>query len=226
MSLTTIIADSTAQIGIPNPTSIVGNSDTQARQLLRLAQLSGDTLLQDHTWGALIRRNTFVEAAVFDDFDRFYPVSNLWSVARSRPVAGPLNQEEWTNLLVRDITQGEQYWTMYNGSIWIVPAPDPTDEFTFSYITSNWIRPSSGDDVSQWSNDSDTSLIPEQLLTLSMVWRYKQSKGLDYAEDMSTFERTRERLIARDRGPRIIDTTKAFRDGDLPDSFWGGMVIT
>jgi hypothetical protein len=225
MSLTTIVEDMTGQVGITNPTFLVGSSDTSARQLLRFAQLAGDTLLQDHAWGQLIRRNTFSQSATFDDFDRFYPVSSIWDVNRSRPLAGPLNQEEWNNLLVRNITGGEKYWTMYQGSIWIYPAPEATDEFTFSYVTSNWIRPVDGADVPRWSADTDESLIPDQLIVLSMVWRWKQSKSLDYAEDLSTFERTRERLMARDRGPRLISTTRAFHDEEAIDNIFPGAIV-
>lgn len=227
MALSTIIDDVTAQIGIARPSFVVGNTNTDAQQLLRITQLAGDTLLQDHAWGALINRNTFSATAEFDDFDRFYPVSNLWDVGRNRPVSGPLNQEEWTSILVRNVTGGEKYWTMYQGAIWIYPAPDATDEFTFSYVTKNWIRPEGeAEDVARWTADSDTSLIPEQLLTLSSVWRWKQMKGLDYAEDLSTFERTRERLIARDRGPRVIGMADPFRGTDYLDSYWPGIIET
>lgn len=226
MALTDIMDGAVSLIGIPKPSFFVSSQDTTAKQLLALAQLAGDTLMQDHTWGNLIKRNTFNENASLDDFDRFYPASGIWDVNAAKPILGPLNQEEWNALLVRNITGGDKYWTRYQGAIYIYPDPDATDQFTFSYITTNWIRPTDGPDVSEWSADTDAALVPEQLVKLSIVWRWKQSKGLDYAEDMSTFERTRERLMARDRGPRNITTTRWFRGDDWMDNFWPGQIET
>ncbi len=220
MSLATIIDDATAEIGIPTPLTIVGSDDTSARQLLAIAQRAGNTLNKDHAWGNLIRRNTFTATASLSDFDRFYPVSEIWDTALGRPITGPLNQNEWTQLLVSGTTGGDKYWTIYQGAVWIFPDPEDTDEFTFSYVSKNWIRPTAGSDVARWSADSDESLIPEELITLSCIWRWKQSKSLDYAEDLSNFERARERLIGDDRGPRVINTSRPFRGDDWLDNWY------
>jgi hypothetical protein len=39
---------------------------------------------------------------------------------------------------------------------------------------------------------------------------------------MQTFEREKEKAIARDRGPREITTTAPI---DMPDNFWPGTIV-
>ena len=50
-----------------------------------------------------------------------------------------------------------------------------------------------------------------ELVTLDIIWRFKQAKQLDYAEDMASFERMKETVISSDRAPRTIRTTHNFR---------------
>lgn len=52
-SLLTIVNQVTAELGLPQLTSIVGNSDLTARQILALANRSGDNLYQEHQWTPL-----------------------------------------------------------------------------------------------------------------------------------------------------------------------------
>lgn len=72
--------------------------------------------------------------------------------------------------------------------------------------------------------DADTALLDEELLKLSLRWRFQQAKGLDYAESMATFERQKERLMARDGAataltlsPQPIDPNRI----NIPDGNFG-----
>ena len=62
MSLLTIIQDTTDRLGIIRPSSVVGSSDPQVRQLLALAQQEGKELSRRHNWTALINEKTFTAA--------------------------------------------------------------------------------------------------------------------------------------------------------------------
>jgi len=92
------------------------------------------------------------------------------------------------------------------------------------------VRPEGGTgstDTPAWVNGSDVALLSEDLLVLDLIWRFKQNKGLDYAEDMGTFEREKEKVMARDRGPSIVSTASddySFDDTDRPYTY-PGMVI-
>ena len=46
--------------------------------------------------------------------------------------------------------------------------------------------------------DDDYPLLDSNLITLGVIWRWKKSKGLEYAEDFDTYEAAVSDAMARD----------------------------
>ena len=69
--------------------------------------------------------------------------------------------------------------------------------------------------ILEFRNDTDTFILSETLLKLAIIWMYRQSKGRPYAEDMATYEREKEKLIAQDGGSKIITVGKVRMTGDF-----------
>jgi hypothetical protein len=53
--------------------------------------------------------------------------------------------------------------------------------------------------------DADTTLLDERLIRLAIIWRFKQTKGLDYAEDMKTYEIERQKICGKDGGATALN---------------------
>jgi hypothetical protein len=107
----------------------------------------------------------------------------------------------------------DKWWTLIDGVINITPWPQTTETYRYSYVSKNWCT--GGD---KFTADTDTTSLNEELLVLSLIWRWNRAKGLDYAEDMRNFEIEKERMIARDKGPRDIRTAHIY--SQLPGNFW------
>ena len=106
----------------------------------------------------------------------------------------------------------------------ILPVPATTDSFVYSYQSKEWVYASDGvTSKTEFTLDDDTPRLPDELMTLELIWRWKQSIGIDYGEDMSSCNRMKEMVIAADKGPRILSLSQPFRDG-LPEGFWPGVV--
>lgn len=235
MSLLSIVQDACLTIGLPKPAQVIGNTNLQVQTLLALANKAGRDLAKAHEWQAITRRVTFAGVAANAqagqppaDFDRFPPTQRIWDDNRDLWLMGPLSTDEWDGILVQPQTAYPSFWIMLGSVLNIAPAPAVSDSFVYSYVSKSWIRPSGAPtdgsgDVARWAADTDTSLIDEGLIEYSLIWRWKQAKGLDYAEDMATFEREKEKAIARDRGPKSVKTTTMWR-GDPPGSYWPGTV--
>src|SRR3546814_14673647 len=64
--------------------------------------------------------------------------------------------------------------------------------------------------ISDWSSDvcssdlSDTFLLPERLLTLGLVWRWRENKNLDATGDQEAFIKALDEYAAKDKGSRVI----------------------
>jgi hypothetical protein len=203
-------------------------------QLLRLCVAAGRELSREHSWSVLRKVRTFTGVAAVIQagepptaFDRFVPQTKLWNVNTKRALDGVKNQNDWLFLTLENVGPPVQYWSMQGGVINILPAPETTDSFTYSYISKNWIRPTGettdANDKSTFTADTDEPLLSDELLILSGVWRWKQAKQLDYAEDMVTYERRKEKAIGDDRGPHEVVT--AFTMGDyVASNHWPALI--
>ena len=67
---------------------------------------------------------------------------------------------------------------------------------TFVYAQGGWITNAAGQQYPTplWQADSDLSLLPERLIRLGAVWRWKRRKGFDYSEEMNDYEGALDRL--------------------------------
>lgn len=226
-TLLSVIQDVSIQIGIPEPASVVGNADSGVEQLLRLVTRAGEELAGQHPWSVLRKVRTFTGVADQIQtgeppaaFSRFVPNTPLIDVGNRRELTGVTSQDDWLRLTVQNITGANRYWSMQGGVINILGTPAITDSFRYSYVSKNWIRPdgesTDANDKAAFTVDTDVPLLSSELLILEGVWRWKQAKALDYAEDFETCMRRREKLIGDDRGPHSISTSRTFRTDDFP----------
>ncbi len=55
-----------------------------------------------------------------------------------------------------------------------------------SYVTKNWLK-TVGVAASSWALDEDTPLIPEQIIRLGVVWRFRRRKGMPYSDLLAEY---------------------------------------
>lgn len=209
MTLLTICRAVCDIVSLPRPTTIVGETSQTTRALLTLAQVEGRELSRRHGWQALQVDHTFTSiaaevqtGAVPSDLDRFVD-ETFWNRSRSRMVMGPLTAEEWATLKATAVPAVTDVWRQRGGSILILPEPTAGQTYAYTYISKNWCLAEDGTTTrAAWAADTDTGRIDESIHTLGIAWRYLQSRGMDYAEAMATYEREVSRAIAKDGGRR------------------------
>lgn len=233
MSLLTIIQNVADKVGLVRPTSVIGASDHQTRQLLALANQEGVELARRHDWQALTKEKTWTAAATQaqtgvlpSDFDRFIP-GTFYNRGRSRIVAGPLTPQEWQDYQSRLTSIVYDAFRVRGDTIYLLPTPGGSDTYVFEYVTKSWCA-SAGDsapDQTEWLQDTDTAFIPEPLIELGLIWRYKHSRGLDYSEDFRTYEMQFARVTGREAGKRTLNMgaqvdKRMPRAPQAPDGSW------
>jgi hypothetical protein len=235
MTLRTIISDpefgAATLCGLPSPTSIVGSSDPNASILLALANQEGRELAGRHDWQAITVDYTVatlaaeLQTALPSDYERLMPYPELWNRTSSQMYSGPTGVRAWGQIKGTGISTGTPgWWRLNGGALYITPAPSAGDTLAFFYVSKNWVQSEALTAKDHFTVDTDTALIPERLISLGIVWRYKKSKGFDYAEDLSTYEREVERACSRDRGLGAI--TPPVNNRFPVDRTWPGTVIT
>src|SRR5215207_92000 len=194
------------------PAELFSSTDEFAVELRTLANETADNLAKAHEWRKLTILETEAgdgSATSFDlpaDFDRLPIKMAVWSTASSTPLSPARDLDEWLDMSLTGFTATPGVWIMLGGELQVLPAPGASDTLKYYYL-SNLLWTASGGTVAsktEADSDGDTCALPERLITLGVVWRWKQQKGKEYAEDLRSFEIAFGEETGRDRAPRII----------------------
>lgn len=210
MSLLTIIQEVAGDLSQPVPTAIFGNTVGDAVLWRNLAQREGRELARRHDW--LIVEQTWTttatqaQASAFpSDYDHLPPDPEVWNRSGNQRLVGPTSSRAWQILKNSAVTGGTAgRWRIISNVLNIYPAPSAGLTYALEYVSKNWCQSSGAVGQTAWAADSDTPLIPSDLIALGLTWRWLRRKGMDYAEEMSTYEREVEKASGRDRGSNVM----------------------
>lgn len=227
MSLLTIIQDTCSEIGIDAPSSVIGNTDRTAKQMLALSNRSGKQLAQRFAWQELIKEatHTTVAAELQGDIETIMPGFNwylyetLWNRTTRDRVWGPLYPHEWQFLKASNVTGPFPEFRIRGKNLYMLPVPTAGQTIGLEYVSRYWCESSGGTDQEKWAADSDMGILPEDMLTIDLKWRFLKAKGLDYSEEMRDAELYINNAIARSGGRRVINLAEPARS--YPDSRYG-----
>jgi hypothetical protein len=231
MSLLSIVQSVAGRLSLPIPSAVVGSSDRQVVQLLALANEEGRSLAGRIAWQVLTNEQTFTtqaapaqSAAVPADLDRFI-ANSFFNRTTRRPIAGPLTPRQWQWIQAQPVySTACLAFRERTGQFLIAPTPAAGETIAFEYVSRNWAQSSGGAAQAAFLADDDVALLDEELIGLGLRWRFLRAKGLDYAEEMASYERELEQAAARDGGatalsiaPRSLDQARV----NLPDGGFG-----
>lgn len=230
MTILSIIQNVCAEIDLDPPAAVVSSADPQIRQLQILSYRAGKDLLKDHDWSVLMTTRNFTATGIIPepaeppvDFGRFTANSVIWNTSRLWQLNGPVEPQTWERNTILNSNPVPQLWRMLGGKLAIFPNV-ATETMRYEYISKNWIAVMGGSTyAANWANDTDTARFPEDVLELSLIWRWKRAKGLDYGEELENFERAKESAIGDDRAAQPISLSMPYR-GEVPENYWPGII--
>lgn len=233
MSLLTIIQEAALAVGLPEPSAVVSSTDLAVKKLLGFANQGGRQLAKYHDWQNLIVEQTFTSLATQEqtnalppaDYGRMVYNPEVWDRTSDTRLAGPTPQRYWQRLLANTSTGSPGYWRIIGNQLNVLPVMTAGNTLAFEYISKRWAESSGGTAQEIFMADTDTARIPEDLITLEVIWRFRQSRGFaQYAEDMSTAEREKEKAAAADRGTGRIRTESQYTDGLPAQPYFSGTI--
>lgn len=221
MSILSIVQAAAIRSGFPSvPTAAVSNIDQNVQQLVAFAQDSGRELLERANWVNLDTAGTVTGDGVStlfqlpQDWVRFSPsdksprgalVSNKFPLV---PLFGPVNTEDLNMLKALPASTVRPVWRIIGGALEIWPALALNELVTFNYYSSFWIMNAARTQSrASWVADDDFSMINEDTIMKGAVWRWKASKGLQYAEEFRTYEQSLVRNAGQQMTERVISTS-------------------
>jgi hypothetical protein len=107
-------------------------------------------------------------------------------------------------------------WILFENKLHFSPAP--TGNAQFPYISANWALDMDGTPKPQFTADTDSFALPERLLALGLVWRWREMKKLDYTGDPDAFIKALDEYAGKDAGSSIIrfNGTRRWPNASIP----------
>lgn len=194
------------------PQSVFSSNDPTVLEIADLVNEVATFIMKKHDWQALTTIGSFVGDDVtmsFDkpaDYDRMALGSDIqdnvtwfWNFIHVPTV------DEW--ILLKNSN-----WNLISPGAWILmedkfqfnPAPPLGQRADFPYIKNTYARSATGWPKARFNADTDTFVLDERLLTLGLVWMWRQQKRLDSGQEEADFMFALSEEASRDQGSRTI----------------------
>lgn len=229
MSLLTIVQNAQRRLGLTVTSSVVGNADDTATQLLALLNQAGEELAQEFAWQAITFEATFTTVAQESQGAMetiapgwLYIVNNtIWNRSENEPFFA-LSAQEWQREKSANVTGPGSRFRIRGGSLLMNPVPAAGKTCAFEYVSRYWATDSTGaTGKAAFTVDSDVARLDEQLLTLSLIWRFKQANGFEFAPELSMYEQRLANAMSRDGGRKTLSFDAAPLYGiSIPEGNW------
>lgn len=208
------------------PTTFFSSTETFEVEMADMANEAAEDIAKSADWQALDMVATLMAdgtTVAFDfpaDYDRMPVHADLldaiftsWGYTRETDINAFLYARQ------SGIGVSPGIWTIYGNQFQFMPAPVAGSQVQFHYVTKNYATDAGGTPKPAFTTDNDLFRLPDRLLTLGVVWKWRQNKRLDHGEDLANFEKAINEAMGRDRGSRIFATGPARWMGDVHPSY-------
>lgn len=152
------------------------------------------------------------------------------------PMLGPLSPVEWQVMVSGISPVGPRIrFRVQDNLMTIQPLPgtSQTDQIAYEYVSNAWCTTSAGvarvasGGVCRWGADTDLYRWPEDTQRYGVKWRFLRAKGLDYTEELRSWQLARDFQLSTSgasRSLRMNATANGIRllgYDNIPDSGFG-----
>jgi len=236
-SLLEIIQGVCRKLGLNQPASVIGSNDRNITQLQEIANEEGQELADAYEWQILTSEVQFFGVATESqgnlndivDGDLGWIVNDtIWNRSTNRPLFGPLSAQQWQQIKARAAAGPFSEYRIRGNELLCYPAPGAGDDCYFEWMSKDFCQNSTGtQSYREWNADADLSILDSRLMSLGIVWRWKQLKGLEYQKDEQKYRIAVEQAKGRDGTKSVLSlspwmqsnfllTTNNIVDGNFP----------
>lgn len=237
-SLLALTQEFCLRTGISIPAAVINTTDERVAQVRGILNEEMSELVTRGDWPQLHFVKTFnhsggnaasdylgfvfhpTDGPYLDPSFRYHYNWTLWDTTNEQLVRGPMTHVEWRNMLASGVnpTTSYNYKRSTTGlHIWPVPNPLNTVLFSIDLMMRQGIVNQAGTVFQDlFLADTDTTLLPGEIILAGLRWRWKAEKGLPYAEQKALYETLVQSALSTDTGARDIHMDCPQGDGPVP----------
>jgi hypothetical protein len=154
------------------------------------------------------------------DYD-FMISGTQWDRGYRWQVFGPLTPQEWQVLKSGLSPTGpRRRFRLMGGMYYLDPVPYDSNLLVYEYYSNAFANPLgvTTTQATAFTNDTDTYVLPDDLMILGLKFRYRQAKGLEYEDAFDNYQRALQRELGRDTGSRTLRLDISTSDVSLMSS--------
>lgn len=209
------------------PTVFFSSTNALEGDLTELVNAVAKDIIKSHDWRVLTKLCTLTGDGTSEgfnlpnDYDRMQKGSSFQS--STAPLFGYkpcVDPDEWLTLQMPYGSCSLGRWIKFGGQIHVMPKPALGQEIKFFYQGNLFALDENGTPKDRFEKDNDSFLLDEELLTLGLIWRYRQQKRIDYTDDQALFEKRFNEIAGEDKGARVFVEGGSRRRGNVSAPYW------
>lgn len=219
MSLLTTVQAFCERTKLQSPATVIGSNSELVVQIRALLEEEGDALSRRGDWEGLTFEATHTTLAAEDQGAitsiatngfRYIKDETMWDRTDQLPVP-QLNSTLWQRYKATVNASPRFKYRIRGGKLLMTPTPTAGNTLAFEYVSKNWILAADAVTYKRaFTLDTDTLLLPEELLLMGLRWRWKKEQGREYAEDFRDYEMQVRDALGRDGGKQVIYLDNSF----------------
>lgn len=217
MSILAPLQSATLRVAGVRPSNFFGSSGLIEQEMCDLINEVAEDIAQYQDWQTLTKVHSMTGdggTEVFEfpeDYDRQLlnaDMQDLQSWAWGYDHITDINDFLYQRQRGMILTPGA--WIIYGGKMHFTPPP--SGDASFPYISRNYALDSGTLETKpQFDADTDDFILVDlrakkgqSLLTLGLVWKWREMKKLDFTGDMENFVKTLDEYASKDAGSKVI----------------------
>ena len=227
------------EVGLDSVADPYSSSEQHFKQLRFLLQTCGEELALAYPWEFLNEEHQITTLSTDTgnytlptDFHYMIPQTG-WERANNVPLGGPLNAQDWTYLLGRDLVSQTIYasFRLKDGQFSVFPQPPPNGlDINFEYQRRTWVADGAAPTThkADVTTGADKPLFDRTLITRMLKMKWLESKGFDTTKAQDDFNQVFGFLTGKDQSGEILNaglssSQMPYLDSryNLPDSGFG-----
>lgn len=223
------------ELGLVQPSTVVGLQDVQSIQLLSMLNSAGNELMLYYPWEQFAKQHNISLVAGQESYSlpvdlAYFRDQTQWDAQNHWPLLGPKSAQEWAwlkNSFVASLPR--MRFRIQGGTfkVFPVPPPDTTQTFYMEYISNYWVSGASdteptGDTI---TSDSDILWYEPWLLVKFVKLKFYELKGFNTKSVETDFMRVFNSLTGKDTGAEKLSLapqvqTPYVGPWSIPDGSW------